>query len=79
MEDDAIALVEKIRDSLTERDRLADAVYDYFTANEFNTIFMLQSCLAVKSQCYLLDEMSLHFKNTLYFWIEFPEFMIVTF
>ena len=62
MEDDAFETVVKIQSALTERSRVGEAVFEYFAANEFDTVFMFQSALSSKSECLVLDEMRRRFR-----------------
>eukprot|EP01084_Bolivina_argentea_P248751 416164_1 len=56
MDEDAVKLVENIKGQVDVLNyRIADAVFEYFTSNEFNALYMFQSELADKRQCYLLD------------------------
>ena len=63
MEDDTAKLVDDIKEKIGKTNQQwADVIYDYFTANEFNVLFMFQSELNNKSECYLLDYLQLQFK-----------------
>ena len=63
MEDDAAELAKRIMAKVGRiNHRIASAVYDYYTMNEFNCIFMFQSELNEKNECYMLDVIGSKFK-----------------
>ena len=64
MEDDEAAkLVDDLKENIGRHNRdWANIIYDYFTSNEFNTTFMLQSELNDKNECYLLEYLQRHTK-----------------